>query len=344
MKKTSEAPANLMPPPPMQAALRKRANGRETLEFEAFMEVALYAPQIGYYRRPKTRVGYADTADFYTSSSLRSVFGPLVKAAALALLPKGTKPGEYTFVEFGCEPDQPLLTDPSPFRTCEARGLDKPVDTPLPARSIIFSNELFDAQPFRRFRMTSSGWREIGLNIAEGPLREILLPPTDTEKPLPDALPLQAPEGYTLDWPEAAESLLAAICDQDWEGVFIAVDYGLDEETLLHERPGGTARAYSNHRQHNDLLASPGEQDLTCHVNWTRLAQGLRARRFQAVSVERQEAFFMQHAASAIGEILEKAGPGVDRERQRLKELLHPHYFGSRFQVLHGHRHPALDQ
>ncbi|MCC5840091.1 MAG: SAM-dependent methyltransferase [Opitutales bacterium] len=322
----------------MLAALRKRANGSDLLSFETFMEVALYAPAIGYYRRPKTRVAYADTADFYTNSSLRSVFAPLVKAAAIALLPEGSAPGEYTFVEFGSEPGQPLLADPAPFLACATRDLAADSDTPLPARSVVFSNELFDAQPFRRFRMTPAGWREIGVRIAEDRLCEVALEPQEAGKPLPDALPAQAPEGYTVDWPEAAGNLLQSICDQNWEGLFIAFDYGLDEETLLHERPGGTARAYSRHRQHNDLLASPGKQDLTCHVNWTRLAEALNKRSFQAVSLRRQEAFFMQHAAAAISQIVEKADPGVDRDRQRLKELLHPHYFGSRFQVLHGYR------
>ena len=52
----------------------------------------------------------------------------------------------------------------------------------------------------------------------------------------------------------------------------MAFDYGLRaEEFLVPHRAQGTMRAYDRHHVSGDLLHSPGEQDLTAHVNFTHL-------------------------------------------------------------------------
>mgnify|MGYP003347625901 CR=1 FL=1 len=66
----------------------------------------------------------------------------------------------------------------------------------------------------------------------------------------------------------AATALLETIAAQPWTGLFLTCDYGRSLHELLTEYPAGTARAYHRHRQSNDLLAQPGEQDLTRHLCW----------------------------------------------------------------------------
>lgn len=82
---------------------RAAAGPGGTLPFARFMELALYHPATGYYRRDRPRVGRRRDADFYTATSLGPVFGELVAAACARLL-EGRDPRAHTFVEIGAEP------------------------------------------------------------------------------------------------------------------------------------------------------------------------------------------------------------------------------------------------
>ena len=116
----------------------------------------------------------------------------------------------------------------------------------------------------------------------------------------PVELPATAPEGYVIDAPLAAVALAREIAAESWSGLFIACDYGKSWQELTESCPAGTARAYHQHTQSNDLLARPGEQDLTCHVCWDWLAAALASQGFVSPTVESQEAFFVHHAAGYI--------------------------------------------
>jgi hypothetical protein len=56
---------------------------------------------------------------------------------------------------------------------------------------------------------------------------------------------------------------------------------------------------------------------------------------FQGVRVDRQEAFFVRHAAVEMERI---ATTGGMEATARLRALTHPAHFGAKFQVLHGTR------
>ena len=76
--------------PAFAAAFRREAGPAGALRFDAFMRLALYEPDIGYYRRDRTRVGRDRSTDFYTATSLGPVFGELVAAACANLLREAT--------------------------------------------------------------------------------------------------------------------------------------------------------------------------------------------------------------------------------------------------------------
>jgi SAM-dependent MidA family methyltransferase len=123
---------------------------------------------------------------------------------------------------------------------------------------------------------------------------------------------------------------------QNWHGLFVAFDYGKTFAALASETPQGTARAYRQHTQHNDLLAQPGEQDLTAHVCWDWLSDNLAAAGCPAPRVESQEAFFVHHAGPWIAASLARESSGASTPRKRaLMHLLHPAQMGQKFQVLH---------
>lgn len=310
------------------AALRRQAAGRPVLSFADFMQVALYEPGAGYYRRDRPRVGYGEGTDFLTASTSAPLFGRLVAAACANLLPEDS-PGAYEFVEVGSERGAGILGGhPHPFRSARQVGIGEALRIEGP--SIVFSNELFDAQPFRRFRFRAGRWRELGVSLSGGPLAEAELPDADP----PAGLPGEAPEGYVIDAPFAAAALAREIALQPWTGLFLAFDYGKSWAEIASECPGGTARAYRRHVQGNELLARPGGQDLTCHVCWDWLEAALQGCGFNETFVESQEAFFTRHAGGLIAEIAVSEAARMSRDKLSLLQLLHPANLGQRFQAL----------
>lgn len=297
------------------------------LNFERFMALALYDPGCGYYRQPRRRIGRGGGSDFYTAASL-PLYGELVAAACAALVGGPSKAREYTFVELGAEPSGGVLRGVAhPF----GRSLEVGVNGTLALRGpcVVFSNELFDAQPFRRFRSHADGWRELGVRSGPGGWEEAELPPGGA-----DFLPPGAPAGYCLDAPTGARELAQAVAAQPWTGLFVAADYGKSWEELAFGTPMGTARAYRDHRQSNDLLAHPGEQDLTCHVCWDWIGQALTEGGFGPFCVESQEAFLVRHAGPLLAEVTAAVSSGLDARKQTLLHLLHPSLMGRKFQVL----------
>lgn len=326
-----------VPSPPSPAFLerfrsRAKANGR--LRFDAFMDLALYDPEVGYYRADRQRVGYGRGTDFYTASTSGSLFGELICAAATTLLGKAN-PADYTFIEIGAEPERHVLQNVAhPFAGVRVLRVGEPIS--LTGKCVVFSNELFDAQPFRRFVRQEARWKERYIDIDEETLREVLVMPAAPD--LPRELPAEAPEGYQLDLPLAAAALAASIAGQPWSGLFLAFDYGKSWRELHEATPQGTARGYFRHTQTNDLLARPGEQDLTCHVCWDWLSEALTQHRFASVSLESQEAFFIHHAGKFIAETSAAEATRFSQRKLSLMQLLHPAHLGQKFQVLRGVR------
>jgi SAM-dependent MidA family methyltransferase len=300
-----------------------------TMTFARFMQLALYDPQLGYYRQPRRRVGRAPGTDFFTSGS-SPLFGELVTAACASLLAAHhAPPRDFTFVEIGAEPASSLLANtPHPFGAAKTVRLGDSLE--LEGRCVVFSNELFDAQPFHRFVFRRGAWRELGVALRAGALAEVEL--TETT---PAPLPATAPEGYCIDAPIEAAELAAKIAAQRWSGLFLAFDYGKAWAELAEAAPAGTARAYFRHAQSNDLLARPGEQDLTCHVCWDWLAAALTRHGFAAPQVESQERFFVHHAAGFLADATAAEAGRFSEKKLSLLQLLHPSHLGQKFQVLH---------
>jgi SAM-dependent MidA family methyltransferase len=295
------------------------------------MELALYHPVVGYYRRERTRVGYGQGSDFFTASTSGPVFGELIVAACVKLL-GSHHPRDYTFVEIGAEPGAGVLKEVThPFADRRTVQVGEPIE--LTGRCVVFSNELFDAQPFHRFVFRRGAWRELGVALRKSALVETEV--ADTSAPL---LPTLAPEGYIIDAPLAAGTLAQQIAAQSWTGLFVACDYGKSWRELTETNPPGTARAYYQHTQSNDLLARPGEQDLTCHICWDWLVAALTQNRFATPVLESQETFFVRHAGESIAAMTAAEAAQFSRKKLSLMQLLHPSHLGQKFQILYARR------
>ena len=306
---------------------RAAAGPDRILPFSRFMELALYHPAVGYYRRDQRRVGLGDPTDFFTASTSGPVFGELVSAACVHLL--GDRcPREHTFVEIGAEPEQSVLTAVAhPFKRVHSLRVGEPLT--IEGDCVVFSNELFDAQPFVRTVYRGGRWHEIGVRLDDDRLTTVEWPIAAEERGV---------DGYHFDRPRAAASLAGDVAAQPWRGLFLAFDYGKTLAELLEHTPGGTARAYHRHVQSNNLLARPGEQDLTCHLCWDWMSDALVRHGFTPPRLDFQETFFIRHAAGFIADASAADAARFSRRKLALLQLLHPAQMGQKFQVLHALR------
>jgi len=328
---SSAKPSGHTASPAFLAAFRERAGSSAELSFADFMELALYHPGVGYYRQPRQRIGYGDGTDFYTASTAGNVFGELIAAGAVTLL-DGQDPGAFTFVEIGAEPAAGILRAVShPFRDYKIIPCGQPIT--LTGRLVVFSNELFDAQPFHRFIRQAGRWAEIGVALRDGSLIETRMAGLP-----PSGLPTAAPDGYQLDLPWAARELMRQIARQSWQGLLLACDYGKSWAEISTTHPQGTARAYHRHQQNQDLLNRPGEQDLTCHICWDWLREELVAHGFRADTLESQETFFVRYAGEYIRNLVAQDATHLTRRKLAVTQLIHPAHLGQKFQVLHALR------
>jgi len=322
--------------PQLKERLLAQADADQRISFADFMHTVLYDLDHGYYRAERQRVGRSSDTDFYTAQSLGPIFQRLLLDSVQSLL--GDDLARYTWVEIGREPGNPWWKDGEhPFGALKSIGAGDPIKITGP--SIVFSNELFDAQAFHRLIYHQGAWQELGVDLSgDQPVEVILSKPSPELEPALLRLPKDHAEGYVLDLPLRAEQLLQSICAEPWQGLFVAFDYGRRWDELLFEYPQGTARAYHRHQQSNELLARPGQQDLTCHINWDGLSDVLKAQHFSEPTLESQEAFFMHHAQNVIGEIITAKAGQFDPARQTLMQLLHPGNMGIKFQVLSARR------
>jgi SAM-dependent MidA family methyltransferase len=315
--------------------IKKRLKKEDFLSYETFIHEALYHPNYGYYCTRRNRIGQHRDRDFYTASALQPTFSNLLVHAFEQLV--APEPiSNFHLVELGAENGHSIFEQHAHrFKSLIPVRIHDPVVIPSPA--IVFSNELLDAQPFRRFLFKEGCWHEKivildeSQHFAEG-LRLI-------GKAMPDEIPLITPvlPVYHLDWPSGASNLLSGLLQLPWKGLFITFDYGLSKEILLDERALGTARTYSHQKMGHDLLKHPGQQDITCHICWDEVERILLKHSFSGPQLERQEAFFLHHATEYLQRIVSEID-AFSPEKRQLMELLHPHYFGEKFQVMWANR------
>lgn len=309
------------------------------VSFARFVELALYHPEVGYYTAPRRRVGRDRKADFFTATTFSPVFGELVVAAAAGLLREaGKDPAAHAFVEVGAEPQGGALREVAhPFREYRTISLGQPLT--VEGDCVLFSNELFDAQPFHCVARRREDWRELGVALRDGQLEQVDLPDFSPEvAAVLDRLPRDAAENYHIDLPLRTVPMIERLVTQPWRGLFLAFDYGKTWEALATEHPQGTARTYSHQRMGGDLLKRPGEIDLTCHICWDWLVDALQSHGFGEALVESQEAFFAKRAGPALAQLVAAEARTFSPRKQALMQLMHPAHMGQKFQALHALR------
>src|SRR5262245_65503 len=180
---------------------------------------------------------------------------------------------------------------------------------------VIFSNELLAAMPVHRLGWSApqQQWFEWGVGVEADQFVWRPMPLGAEAQPavpwLPDDLAAALPDGFTTEiCPRAQEWWRDA---GRWleRGRLVTFDYGLRAEEFLHpHRAQGTLRAYRRHHLTTELIAQPGEQDLTAHVNFSALQQAGEAAHLETEIFSTQSQFLVriferaQKATAEFGE------------------------------------------
>jgi SAM-dependent MidA family methyltransferase len=299
---------------PLAEILRNEIAQGGPIPFHRFMDAALYHPQHGYYRRPG-RDPFGKEGDFFTAEQLQPVFGILIAARIRLLYREMGEPSDFAVVELG------------PGRGEMAEALDNlklvPLDGELPEsfRGVVFSNEFFDALPFHRVvwadgtaRESLVGWRDDRFVWVEGD------PVSDEIRDYVDRYFPDAPGRSSAEVNLEALRWMERIARSLESGYVFSIDYGY---TAAESKrfPAGTLMSYRRHAASSEVLADPGERDITAHVCFTALEehgkkQGLETVRFETLSRTLLDAGEADQFAAAL------AGPEEVRRRLQLKTLL----------------------
>jgi SAM-dependent MidA family methyltransferase len=203
---------------------------------------------------------------------------------------------------------------------------------------IIFSNELLDAMPVRRWGWDAKNrnWFEWGVCLDSGTFVWRKTNPSDVSAApqVPEALRNVLPDEYIAETCPAAAAWWAEAARLLECGHLLTIDYGLiTDELWKPERRGGTLRTYSRHHSGGDPLSNVGGQDITAHVNFTTLEAIGESQGLKTEALMSQEKFLTGIAARA-----ESGGSNFGEwtpERMRqFKTLIHPEHLGRAFRVL----------
>jgi len=360
-----------MSPTPPATALTKilleRIRQHGPITFADFMETCLYHPEHGYYTCNIPRQG---VGDYYTSPEVHPIFGRLLARQFREMWEILGRPQEFHLVEFGAgqgtlaatlldwiKQNAPefahalrlLLVERSPrLRELGEQRLAGCLPGQVQWASelgqtqlvgCVYSNELVDAFPVHRVVQRPAGLREIyvaargdELIEQEGELSSPALADYLIRYGAPLAQGQQAEVGLqALAWLEQVAAVLAC-------GFLLTIDYGyLARELYSASRPAGTLLAYRGHRVSDDLLACPGDQDLTAHVNFTALIEHGRTLGLLPCGYTTQTKFLL--ALGKANEFADLYAPDASeaqryKARLQLKQLIYPEGMGETFKVL----------
>jgi SAM-dependent MidA family methyltransferase len=208
------------------------------------------------------------------------------------------------------------------------------------AKTIIFSNELLDAMPVHRLGWDAKAkqWFEWGVAFERNHFVWSRMPAspihvsrfTFQDPTLLDVLP----DAYTIEFSPAAEAWWCNAAEVLVHGKVLTFDYGLTaDEQFSPSRMNGTFRAYHRHQVTDDVLANPGEQDLTAHVNFSAIqtvgeAAGLRTELFSP------QPQFLTRIVENIFKNPAAFGEWGTKQTRQFQTLTHPEHLGRAFRVL----------
>jgi SAM-dependent MidA family methyltransferase len=335
------------------------------LSFERFMELALYAPGLGYYSAGSWKLGSG--GDFVTAPEVSELFGHCVAqqcaqvlratgggeilelgagtgslAASIlrALDAEGVLPERYAILEVSGDlaARQRARLDALPSHL-RARLVWLERLPPAPLTGLMLANEVADALPVRRFTLRGGAVHELGVALAPGgTLQDARRPPdaalAEACAAMFGAPPRLLPDGYTSEVSLRIAPWIASLAGCLERGVVLLFDYGLPRAHYYHEqRVAGTLRCHFRQRAHDDPFVNVGVQDITAWVDFTRLAEAAAGAGLEVSGFATQAAVLL---ALGLERAVAAAPDAVSRARLagEARRLIMPEEMGEAFKVM----------
>lgn len=342
------------------------------IAFSRFMELALYAPGLGYYSAGATKFGHA--GDFVTAPELGCLFASCI-ASALAPVLRQIGPsarfleiggGSGAFAEAALTELEAQAALPASYAILEPSAdlrqrqqarlqarlpaalfarlvwLDGPIEENW--QGVVFANEVLDALPASRFVVADEGviGEEYVASAEDGSFRievreaDILLG-TAVARMQAD-LPAPLPPGYRSEILPQLPFWIQAVIGRMRRGALLFCDYGYPRaEFYQPDRHEGTLRAFRRHHLVKDVMAWPGLQDITASVDFTALAEAGVGAGFDLAGYCPQAAFLLGNGLEAHltrAEALAADEAARIRLRNEAKALTLPEAMGERFALM----------
>ena len=282
--------------PALAARLREAvAQAGGWLPFERFMELALYAPGLGYYASGRQTFGMLPQggSDFVTAPELSPLFGQaLAVQVAQALQATGTNEIWEFGAGSGALARQLLMAldaagredlcyrivDLSGSLAARQREALAPwvaagrvqwlARLPEAIEGVVIGNEVLDAMPVTLIERVAGQWHERGV-VSQGEGFAWARRPTALRPPVE----IDGEHDYLTEIHPQAEAFAATLVEHLARGAAFFIDYGFGEAEYYHpQRSQGTLMCHQGHRAGGDPLTELGAQDITAHVNFTAVA------------------------------------------------------------------------
>lgn len=335
------------------------------ISFADYMDLALFAPGLGYYSTGTVR--FDADGDFVTAPESSSLFarcvarqvgevltalgggdvcevgaGSGVLAADLleALAAADRLPPRYLVVERSPrlrERQRDLLASRDEALAARVQWHD---DLPAGIRGVVIGNEVLDAMPAHRFRLRAGALREClvvsdgeGFRWMEADCAGSALG-RHAESVL-GTLGHALPDGYTSELAPARQRFVARLDGCIEQGVALLFDYGYARDEYYHpQRSSGTLRCFYRHRAHEDPLILTGVQDISVHVDFTAIAEAAVAGGLDIAGFTTQAEFLL---ATGLLEACEGVDPASRRHAEltaQIKQLTLPSQMGEAVKVM----------
>jgi len=334
------------------------AAGSGWISFERYMDLALYAPGLGYYSAGARKLGAA--GDFTTAPELSDLFGHTLAqqvaeilgeglteilevgagsgALAASLLEElerlGALPARYLILELSAdlrERSRDTLAARVPHLLERVAWLNQ---LPPSFSGVVLGNEVLDAMPVHLIQKNPGSTDEIGVEFSDGEFRFAHRPASEVL--LQAVATLHLPDNYRSEIGLAAEGFMRSLGACLTKGVAIFIDYGFSSNEYYHpQRNEGTLMCHYRHRANTDPFFLPGLQDITAHVDFSASAQAATGAGLQLAGFTTQANFLIN---CGITEILSRM-PASESLRylplsNQANRLLSPAEMGDLFKVI----------
>ena len=329
------------------------------IPFSRFMELALYAPGLGYYSAGASKFGAA--GDFITAPELSPLFGrtmarqlaDIMTLSAPHILELGAGSGKlaldiltelerlaqlpvtYSILEVSADlrnRQQALLLKHLPHLAARLHWLDA---LPEQISGAVIANEVLDALPVHLVRWSDTRVFERGVaSKGSNFIWEERLP--ENAPLLELAQQINVPDDYLSEISLTARGLVSSMCERMNSGAMLFIDYGFGAREYYHpQRSTGTLMCHYRHHSHDDPFFLVGLQDITAHVDFTAIAESAIDHGAHLLGYTSQAHFLIN---GGILNLIQDVSPDNVREyiplAAQIQKLTSPAEMGELFKVI----------